>query len=483
MNGTYNAYHLITLLAALLPIPLLAVFGVKGLAVGVVFFGTFVLLYLLFRFHVPMLGLAVLLLGIGPFYWGIDVGGLPKVFADEALFLLYAGYFILACFVLGRKKFTAGDPLTAGSLGLLIAVLLLGFLYNDANYIAFRNFIETYVFGAILYFLFVNEVDERNADFLINVIIATTLILSMAMLVERATNYNFLMARLDDALYLSPELAEMTKGVYRPYATFFHPSEAGLFVAMGIPFVIHRAREDKRPRWGLIAALAVLAVIVNYTRGVWLAVGLAAVVFNRKFRRHLLYLVPLSCVLALLVASAFQDVPFAKRLTDPTNLMTRFFYWDLAWDIFKQHFLLGIGHMNFKEVYLDFVRTISLDVRFDVGQIFVADSVYLTTMVEAGILGLAALLAFWTAVVSRMPRLAVRLREAGSPGCDLPLVCLHGISIYLAAGLLADVHHFTKATKFVFVLVGMGFALTQAGRREGRTEGAAGTGEGAEKLP
>ena len=481
MNPTRSVFSIVALLPALALIPLLAVFGVRGMTLEVVLFGTLVVLYLLFRFNVHMLGLAVLLLGVSPFYWGLDLGGLPKVFADEALFLLYAGYFLLTYLIVHRKSISMGDSMAAATLGALVLVQFFGFLYNGTSYVAFRNFIETYVFGMMLYFLFANEVDEQNVDFLINIILAMTLLLALAMVIEKITNYNFFMSRAKDVLYLSPELSKITKGVYRPYVTFFHPSEAGTFVAMGLPFVFYRARKSKGISAVAMTGLVLLSIIVNYTRGVWLAVAVTATIFIKRLRWHLLYLAPLSLILLVFIATLFQDLPFAQRLTDPKNLLARFFYWDLAWDIFKEHFLIGIGHMNFKEVYLSYIRTISSDVQFDVNQLFVADSVFLTTMVEAGLLGLVALLTFWTAVVIRLQRLARYLHDvANSATAALPTVCLQSISIYLVAGLLADLHQFTKITKFAFIIVGIGFALGKSSEHQNVVEADGGLLEQAE---
>jgi hypothetical protein len=89
----------------------------------------------------------------------------------------------------------------------------------------------------------------------------------------------------------------------------------------------------------------------------------------------------------------------------------------------------------------------------------VADNTYLSTLVEFGLLGLAGLIGFWCIAIGRLRRLYVRLTlQPNEAYRNLVLCCMQGITIYILAGLLADVHQFTKTTKLVFILLGIGFS-------------------------
>jgi len=457
-----NLYTIFSLATGMSLLLLLTVFGESGgFLLASLLTGSLALLFLI-QYKRPVLGLAIILLGIGPWYWGIDIGKLPKVFVDEMLLLLYTVYFFLSYAALRQKRLFTGDKLTVMSLIIMLCTQSVSFLYNETNYDAVRNYLETYVFGILLYFIFLNETDEKNLGFIVNAIVLTTVLLSIAMLVEWALNYNPVMERAEDMLYLSPQLSRITGNVYRPYATFFHPSESGTFLAMGLPFVYYKAAASRK-LWSweaLLVALVLAAIVINYTRGVWLAVWLCAFIYIRQLRRPLLYFTLPAIILGVLIASVFQDAPFARRLFDPTNIIARIFYWDIALDIFKQHPLIGVGHMNFKNVYLDFVRNISSGVEFDIRRVVVPDSLYLSTLVEFGLLGLGSLLAFWSIAITRLRRADVQLKvQLRGPYGDLAACCIQGISIYILAGLLADVHQFTKATKLAFILLGFGFSM------------------------
>lgn len=459
-----NFYTLFAIATSVILLLLLTAFGEKGgFFLSALLTGALALL-LLGRYQRPILGLAIILLGTAPWYWGVDIGALPKVFADEGLFLLYGGYLMLAFIGLKQKPFFTGEPLVTAALLTMIGIQSLSFFFNDTSYIAVRNYLETYVFGALLYFIFLNETNENNLDFITNAIVLTAAVLALGMIVEWAVSYNPIMAHAKDTLYLSPELSRITGNVYRPYATFFHPSEGGTFLAMCLPFVYSKAMTSRK-LWGwqtLLVVLVLGAIVINYTRGVWLAVGLSAFIFIRPLRRPLLYLTLPAIGFGVLITAAYQDLPFVRRLFDPSNLLARTFYWDVALDVFKQSPLIGIGHMNFKNVYLDFVRNLAPGVQFDVYQVFVADSTYLSTLVEFGLLGLASIAGFWCIAIGRLRRLYVRLTvQPNEAYRNLALCCMQGISIYILAGLLADVHQFTKTTKLVFILLGIGFSTAR----------------------
>ncbi len=461
---------------------LLSVLGGKGWFLPPAMLAGCISLVMLFRYSRIFLGLAIILLGIAPCSWGVDVGGLPKLFADELLFLIYAGYFGLEYFILKNKRFRAGDLTTSRLLIALLCILSLSFVGNETNYTAVRNYIETYIFGFMLYFIFFNEAEDKNINLIINAIVITAALLSIGMFLEWGFRYNpvmkssldFLylpaeMTRNTGTLYLSPEMSRAAGAVYRPYATFFHPSEGGLYIAMCLPFVYHKFKESERVAKGVVLIImltVITAVSINYTRGVWLALVVSILIYIYQIRPSLLALIIFLIVFMIIAVYSLQDLLFDRRLIDPQNLFNRFFYWHLALKIFCKNIFLGIGHMNFKEVYMSFVSTIPLGNPLDPRHISVVDSIYLTTLAEFGVFGLTALLAFWIGALTRLKRLCRWLKNIGDKaGSNLSLLCLQSITIYLLAGFMADVHQFGKATKLAFIILGLGFSTMKQARQ------------------
>ena len=153
----------------------------------------------------------------------------------------------------------------------------------------------------------------------------------------------------------------------------------------------------------------------------------------------------------------FKNTPFMQRVTDPNDLFSRFVYWVLAVKMIVAHPLIGIGHMQFKTFYLDYVQDTSNFAHFDIAKVPVADNMYLTTAVEHGVLGVLTLLGllFLGAVILKRYRNALLakglIRQASFVRCSEM-----ALAIYAATGFFADLNQFTRATKYVFILVGTG---------------------------
>jgi hypothetical protein len=258
-------------------------------------------------------------------------------------------------------------------------------------------------------------------------------------------------------IYLSPELARITGGVYRPYVSFFHPSEAGTFMALGVPFAVRRWMQ--RRSWLALLGLTTIAagLLVNATRGVWFGIAIATLLLVRNAWLVTAAITPIAAIGGTVAYLAFEATPFMQRLTDPNNLYSRFVSWSLALKIFVAHPILGVGHMQFGTVYLDYVQDLSNVAHFDIAKVSVADNMYLTTTVEHGALGLATLIGIMLATALLLKNFRTRLlalgrvQEAGLAQC-----ALQALVIYSATGCFADLDLFTKATKYMFILVGLG---------------------------
>lgn len=432
--------------------------GMK-LMVGLVFAP--IILYAVVNHGAATLGLSICLLGVIPFYWGVSKT--PKIFLDEILLLFYLMYFVFSYFVVKEKHFRSGGGVLTIILSLFLLLHMLPFATKQTDLIALRNFFETYVLGGALFYLFYNEVDRSNRGKVVDAIVWTTLLLAALMVLEKVSGYNPIRGLDADSMYISPEIAEQAKGVYRPYINFLTPSEAGTFIALGLPFLIWKGRQMNRFLWAIALTVTGIAILVNYTRGVWLAVGITTVIFSQRLRKYLPLLFIGTAAVLILALSIFHGHPAVQRLRDPTNFLNRLFYWGLALDITKQNMLLGIGHMNFKALYLNFVTYLPSGVAgLNVKEVFVADNSYLTTMVEHGLLGFTSLIALYIAISKKLRALIKQFTLKGMDDTrDLAKACLMSFLIFVVAGMLVDIHLFAKVTKYFFILMGIGWSLSK----------------------
>jgi O-antigen ligase len=231
-------------------------------------------------------------------------------------------------------------------------------------------------------------------------------------------------------------------------------------MGLGVPFAVSswlKRRSLLSTLWLLILAGG---IIVNATRGAWLGLLVAGVLALWSSRLLLAALISSSALAGWLGYFLLKDTAFMQRVMDPQDLLIRFEMWKVAAKVFLAHPFLGVGHMQFAQVYLDFVHEVSDIAHFDFGEIIVADNLFLTTAAEHGLLGLAALvvfLLFAALLLRRFRQLLERSGRVAQAGfircCELALV------IYVVSGCLADVHLFTKLTKFVFILIGAGLGV------------------------
>ena len=407
-------------------------------------------------FPAPTLGAAIWCLGLVPFHWGLQTGVFPKLFGDEALLLLYLAVFPVL-YLFTDRSWRHGFRALYIVLGLFLLTQAVSFVY-PSDLVSFRNFIETYILGALLLVLVLQEASTSDSETIARFIVWATVLIAALSIVERIFQRNPVMEN-SNALYASAELVKITEGVYRPYVSFFLPSEGGTFMALGAPFAV-RAWLVRRS-WASALALVIITagLSVNATRGVWVGIAVAALFALRRPLRVIATSAPAALFVGWIIYATFGSTPFIRRLTDPSDLLYRFEYWKIALRIFAVHPLLGVGHMQFKKIYLLYITDLSKVVNFDISTVFVADNMFLTTLVEHGLLGLISLLALLTYAYYLLRKLRTALSLRGLDAKASMVRCSElALIIYAVTGCLADVHQFTKVTKYFFILLGLGLA-------------------------
>ena len=246
---------------------------------------------------------------------------------------------------------------------------------------------------------------------------------------------------------------------YRVTSTFSHPNQLAGFVVILVPLAIALAPRFTR-RWLRIMAyvlvpLALAAIIFTYSRGALvglLALSLLAVRSPRLW--------PVLCAglvaIALLAPGVWRDrVAGAGSLSSP-EIASRVDIWSAAVDGFAQRPVLGWGLNNFREVYVSLERPgrgYLGSGAFDVPE--TAHNLYLNTLAEQGLLGLAALIVLGIGIL----RMTVALR--GSPDARIRALGwgLLGTLIVVAAHNAFDVTLVDpKTSVLIWTLLGVGAA-------------------------
>jgi hypothetical protein len=442
------------------------ILGIVGALAGLPFFYALITIAALVifasvvaQFPSKVMVASVWALALCPFSYGIETGFLPKIFGDEMLLLLYLAV-LIPVYLVSQRAWQSGLGMYLWGVVLFVAFQCIS-LFVGTDLIAFRNFLETDILGGMLLVLFMQETSNADCDeSFANGIIWLTVVIAVLSALERGFQRNPILERLEletGFLYFSPQIIALTEGVYRPYVTFFHPSETATFMAMGIPFAV-RAWLLRRCWLRMIPVLLIAAgLFVNATRGVWVAVAVSLLLLARRPILIVVSAIPALGIGGFVAYLVLRSTPFMQRLSDLNNLLARFVYWQLGFDVFADNKLLGIGHMQFQKVYLDYVHDLNDAVHVDIKQIYVMDNMYLTTLVEHGALAFIALIVFIVITARMLSHYRSKLLAAGLlREASLLRATQLVLAIYALSGFFADVHQFTKASKFFFILIGFG---------------------------
>lgn len=414
----------------------------------------------------PMLSAGIWLLGLCPYSWGLQTGVAPKLFGDEILLLLCL-LVAPVLYVFRRRQWQSGHNYFIIVMVLFMAAESLSLVQMAHDLVALRNLLETFILGPILAILFVQEAANTDTETIAEAVVWLTAILALLSLVERVTKRNPILEHAQDITYMSPQLVALTNGVYRPYVSFFHPSETGTFMAMGFPFAVRMVGRGRRLLSMTLLMTISAGLLVNATRGVWVGVAVASLMMVPNILTLMVVLVPLAAFGGGMGYFVLKDTAFMHRLTDGNDLYSRFESWSLALKVFQDHLLTGVGHMQFKEVYLNYVQDLSNKAHFDISKIYVADNMYLTTLVEHGVIGTVALLGMLLFVISTLRRRRARAMVNGNAAAATLLHASElAVVVYAVTGCFADVNLFTKATKLCFILIGLGLASSTAKQNE-----------------
>lgn len=262
-----------------------------------------------------------------------------------------------------------------------------------------------------------------------------------------------------------PETFEIAQGLYRAYGTFEQPNPFGGFLGMVWPLAFGiflgllsetRLYQDRPYRTVIavlalgVAVVALVGLVLSYSRGAWVgalaAAGVMGVFWPRERWRGitmaLILLVaglglarvgalPVDVVKRFASVMAFTRVQDVRGLTvdsDNFSLIERMAHWQAASRMADAHPWLGVGLGNFQAAYPDY-RLLNWD-----NALGHAHNVYLNTIAETGFLGLGAYLLLWGSVFLVTLR-AARVRDAWWWGVALGLL---GVWTHLAVHNLVD---------------------------------------------
>ena len=177
--------------------------------------------------------------------------------------------------------------------------------------------------------------------------------------------YAILGAFLVDALYVIYQgvfVYKLNINWARPYGFTGHPMTFAGFLCILVPILLVLVFESKvLGKYSKLALPAFIvgvgALVLNSTRGAWLAVGIVVglIGLNYMIRSKKIFI---GCVVLMLVGGLLlsNNQAFMKRVNTFSSVKSasqnpRFEIWDVAVVLFKEHPVLGVGLGQFKDEY------------------------------------------------------------------------------------------------------------------------------------
>lgn len=248
---------------------------------------------------------------------------------------------------------------------------------------------------------------------------------------------------------------------------------AGIVPAIALAFGLAAGTRRLALRWAALPAVAFLlaGLVATQSRGGLVAAvvaAAAALVLARRGRSWVL--TGLLWVVGAAIVSYLVDPVAWQRLADFNESSGRSELWNVAWRIWQDHPVVGVGMHGFIDNAAAYVREIGpLEyATYIIEKPQVVHNTYLELLAEAGIVGFA----LYAGVVAACVRCAWRAAERFEHLGDLAMATLSRAVIVAVVAMLTAAFFISSETdQRLWVLLAMGPALLAAARRQAPSPG------------
>lgn len=252
---------------------------------------------------------------------------------------------------------------------------------------------------------------------------------------------------------------------HRVTGPIFDPNYYGMFLMMVLPIALYRILTDQNPVARMIALLLatpiLLTILFTYSRGAFVSLIVVSllIAFERQFSPY--KVIPIVLVVIFFLAPVLP-AGFVERLAtladvfnvDPRNqtelsLRGRSSEAIIAYRMFLDHPLLGVGYNNYAANYLSYSSRVGIDRRFEERD---AHSMYLEVAAETGIIGVMAFSAMIVALFIGMHRarqILFKVQRADLVGW------VNGIQFGLLGYMLASLFLHADYVRYFWLIVGL----------------------------
>ena len=250
------------------------------------------------------------------------------------------------------------------------------------------------------------------------------------------------------------------ENISRATGSLYDSHALGTYLSMQIPFlVMFLYKRDLAVRLrvvcGVLLVLALVALVVTYSRSAWLgtafSAGLSVIVLLAWRERYVG-----KSLLAVLIAAVISgplvlSKVFARLFEAPTDLLlVRFEQFPIAWAIWRENFLFGAGAGNYM------VRMEAVNTNWSLPE--PVHNVVLFIGAELGLLGVIAYYGLVAVVLARFWAIARRHEE---PWCRVAVAAFAGMLAYVFDGMSNPIFREPTIYMFFWISVAVATALSR----------------------
>jgi len=263
-----------------------------------------------------------------------------------------------------------------------------------------------------------------------------------------------------ESLEFGERVVFFPRGAFNHYQTFSNVFY--LLFCIGLSMAFYHPSRWERRGWALVTLPIGGALILSYTRGVWIAAFCALIFVTFFLKRRLWRLVAASAAVTGL--SLLLTLPGissrARTMVDVEGNVERLLLWETTWNMIGDHPLLGVGVGSYQRVQSDYLRD---DVHLPMTRTHSHNNLLQVT-VERGILGLFLFLWLWYVVVSEGFRRLWNHRKKRGFSFALVLGCLTGALGFFLDGMFQNNFGDTEVNILLWIMVGMMLSAGRAGK-------------------